>query len=595
MGFKGLLISAKKAEISSVVSTSKYRMNLSGSLACGLALALAVCGVGSSAVAKAKATGGVTTFAEGTKPFGNPAAIQGGMFTINLSAEPATLNPITGTDQYVEEIRKYVLDTLMVHDPDTHAWIPSLAEKAEISADGQVFTFTLRKGAKFHDGQPVTAEDVKFSFDVIFDPKYNAAQMRPYFEGIAKAEIVDPLTVRFTTKDKYFGNFATVAGDNMYILPKHFYGDAAAGVKKNKTMMGSGPYKLEKYDQGQSLVLVRNKEWWGNNLPIYKGAFNFERVRARFIKESNIELEALQKGEIDVIGTDDIPMRAEDYVKKTDGPLWGKTVLKEKVENSYPKPFGYIGWNMKRDLFKDRDVRMALNMLANRAEMIKKFVYDMALPATGPWYQQNEYADPSVKATPFDPAKARELLAKAGWIDSDKDGVLDKMVNGKKVDMHFTLFYGTEDSKKYWELYQSDLKKSGVVMELQKLDWNALLKALDENKFDAAALSWGGGDIDYDPKQIWHSASIGKGGSNFVSYSNPEVDKMIDAARQEMDKKKRIPLLRKVYKAIANDAPYMFLFNNKYVLYAMTARIKSPKPTFKYEIGRHYWWSADGK
>lgn len=516
--------------------------------------------------------------------YGNPNAPQGGTFSVNLGIEPTTLNPITGTDVPNQEVQTYTIDSLMDRDPNTYEWIPALAEKVEKSADGKTFTFTLRKNAKWHDGKPVTAEDVKFSLDVIFDPKYNAAHLRPYYENIEKAEIVDPLTVRFTTKTKYFKNFEVVAG--LAILPKHFYGDADAGKKKNKTILGSGPYKLAKYEQGQYILLEKNKEWWGATVPEMKGRYNFANIRMRFIKESDFAIERLKKGELDF---DDLTPEA--YTKKAVGPEWGKSVLKEKVENNQPKDYGYIGWNLRKELFKDRDVRLALYHLLNREEMNQKFRFGMSLLATGPWYQQSDYANKNVKPVVFDPKKAIELLKKAGWNDTDKDGLLDKVVNGKKVDFRFSLIYGNPDTEKYWVMFQSDLRKVGIQMDLQRLEWNALLKNVDEANFDAIALAWGGGSVDLDPKQIWHSASIGKGGSNFIGYNNPEVDKLIEEARGEMDKNKRISILQKVYEKIASDVPYAFLFNNRYVLYAHTARTKAPQPTFKYRIGTDFWWS----
>ena len=277
---------------------------------------------------------------------GNPSAPQGGMFTINLRMEPATLNPITGTDLSTRAVKNYVLDRLLVLDPETREIIPNLAEKYDVSPDGKVFTFFLRKEAKFQDGTPVTAEDVKFSFDAVFDPKYNAAHARPYFEGIDHAEIVDPTTIKFITKEKYFGNL-TLFAEDLYVVPKSVYGDPEAGKKKNKIIVGSGPYKLEKYDQGQSITLVRNKDWWGNKVDFLKGKYNFEHIRLRFVKDANIVIEMLKKGEIDFA-----LLRPEEYATaKTEGPEWGKSVIKEKVENletkrirlfrleSSPRPF----------------------------------------------------------------------------------------------------------------------------------------------------------------------------------------------------------------------------------------------------------------
>ncbi len=556
-------------------------LNLRSSLALALfASATALLPNVSSAQAK-------PTVIEGdTLNIGNLNAPKKGVFNIVLKGEPTTLNPITSTDLYSSTVHAFTCDTIMARDPDTYEWIPGIAERAETSADGKTITFRIRKGATFHDGKPVTAEDIKFSYDVIFDNNYNAAHKRPYYENFEKAEIVDPMTVKFTVKEPYFRNFDTLAAT--YVLPKHIYGNAEEGKKKNKTVVCSGPYKFDKYDQGQSITVVRNNEWYGRTLPQSKGEYNFERVRFRFIKDENIILETLKKGDLDYF--DDITPEA--FTKKAVGPEWGKTVQKIKTQNLSPKDYAFIGWNLKRPLFKDREVRHALTMLVNREEMIQKFRFGMSLPATGPWYQQSEYADPSVKAVKFDPKGAVELLKKAGWTDTDKDGVLDKVLDGKKTDFRFTLQYGNKDTEKYWVLIQNDFKKVGIDLQLQLLEWNAFVKNLQNGDFDALTLRWGAGSVLIDPKQIWHSESAVKGGSNFIDYRNPEVDKLIDQARTEFDKEKRKATLRKVYKMIAEDYPYVFLWNDKDILYAHSNKIGKPKDTFKYDVGATYWWSA---
>lgn len=517
---------------------------------------------------------------------GNPSAPQGGTFSMYFDTDLQTLNPITSTDLYAQELHKLTMDKLCYEDLETHEWRPSIAEKYEVAPDGKSITFTIRKGQKWSDGQPLTVDDVKFSFDVIMSGEYSTAHLKPYFENFNSPEILDANTIRFGIKQKYFGNLEALV-DTMIVVPKHVYKNAAEGKKLNKSLVGSGPYKIEKYDQGQSILLVKNKDWWGYSDPSQKGRFNFDHIRIRFLKESNLVIEALKKGDIQFGG-----LTAEDYVKKTNDPEWGKTVLKIKTENIAPKSYGYIGWNLRRPMFADVKVRHALQMLMNREEMIHKFQFDMSLPATGPWYQQSEYADPSVKAVKFDLKEAGKLLKEAGWVDSDKDGILDKTINGQKQNLSFTVIYGSKDSEKYLVMYQSDLRKAGIEMKLQQLEWNAMLKNVDESNFDGIAMAWGAGSIDYDPKQIWHSESAVKGGSNFIGYKNPEVDKMIDEARVELDKKKRIQILRKVYRKIAEDYPYAFMFNGKYVLYARSAKIGVPKETMKYGVGTQYWWMA---
>jgi peptide/nickel transport system substrate-binding protein/microcin C transport system substrate-binding protein len=295
-------------------------------------------------------------------------------------------------------------------------------------------------------------------------------------------------------------------------------------------------------------------------------------------------LEAAKKGELDYLD-----LRVEAFMKKTEGAPWGKTIIKHKVANDSPKSYGFIGWNLRKELFQDKNVRVALAHLLNRAEMNKKFRYGMSDLANGAVYIKSEY-NPGNKALEFNPKKAQELLAKAGWTDADKNGVLEKAINGKKTEFKFTLLYANKDVEKYWTLYREDLKKAGIDMELKYLEWNSFLKLVDDANFDAVTMAWGGGSVDPDPKQIWHSSGAVPGGSNFIGYKSPEVDKLIDEARIEPAKAKRVALLKKVYAKIAEDAPYAFLFNDKYEFYANSSRIGMPAETFKYEIGKDYWW-----
>jgi peptide/nickel transport system substrate-binding protein/microcin C transport system substrate-binding protein len=138
-------------------------------------------------------------------------------------------------------------------------------------------------------------------------------------------------------------------------------------------------------------------------------------------------------------------------------------------------------------------------------------------------------------------------------------------------------------------LYKEDLKKAGIDMEIKYVEWPNFIKMVDEGKFEALSLARMT-TIEFDPKAFWHSASAIKGGSNFISYKSREVDRLIDRARAEMDRKKRIQLLRKVYEKIAADAPYAFMFNEKFNFYAQSARLAKPADTFNYSLGVEYWW-----
>lgn len=523
----------------------------------------------------------LTNLASAAKP--NLNAPQGGTFNYNLDSEPESLHPIMAGDTYSTSVFEYAQGTMCSNNSETWELDPRLAEKWEVSKDGLTFTFHLRKDAFFHNGDPVTAEDVKFSLEAIREPKHQALNQLPYYEKFTKTEIVDKYTIKFIATEKYFQNLLQLC--TMYIIPKSAYGNTDKSVKMQKEIIGAGPYKLEKYDKGQSIVLTKFDKWYGKNDPSLKGYFNFDKIIFKFTKEDTILIEKLKKGDFDyaALGT-------EAY-KKAVGPQFGKKVFANKVQNSSPKGYGYIAFNFKNEIFKDKNVRLAFAHLVNREEMNKKFFNGWNFLATGPSNVSSAQAA-DVKAIEFSPKKAQELLSKAGWADSDKNGILDKIINGKKTEMKLSWIYASKDSEKFWTIVKEDAKKSGIEIELKLLEWNSFIKSVDDRTFDLMAMGWGGGDVESDPKQIWHSSSIGKGGSNYPGYSNPAVDKLIEEGRGELDQAKRTKIFKKVYTMIAQDVPYVFMFNKKYEFYANSNKIGKSAETFKYNFGYRNWWAA---
>jgi ABC-type transport system substrate-binding protein len=507
-------------------------------------------------------------------------------FVRHFTTEPTTLNPLSSTDGYSTEVHFYAMDALTTLDVDTYEVKPALAESWETSKDGLTISFNLRKGVKWHDGKPFTADDVKFTFDAIRDPsnKYETAPKKPYFENFKEAIVENPHRITFKIKTKYFGNFNVVSQYFLKIVPRHLYENPTKEQKKelNRTLVGTGPYKFIKWRKGKHIELEKNMQWWGNT--VYPKINKINKVKIKFVKEPSVALQRMEKGDMDFM-----ELRSEDYAKKANGGSWGKSVFKVQADNEAPKSYGFIGWNNIHPLFKTRNARHALYSLVDRQKMIDKFTYGLSSLATGPWYHQSPYADSNVKPVDFNPKRAAELLKKEGWTDSDGDQVLDKMINGKKTPFRFTIMNPNQSFSKYLVIFQQDAKKVGIDIEIKVVEWNTFIKLLDEKKFEAVVLSWGGGSIDYDPKQIWHSSSSAVGGSNFISYNNKKVDKLIDTARTELNKKKRIVLMQEVYREIAADMPYAFLFVPKYELYANSKKVKKEKDTYRFDIGRDFW------
>lgn len=530
----------------------------------------------------------LTSVAQATKS--NASAPKGGSFNYNLDAEPESLHPIMAGDAYEQYFASYVHDGLCYNDIDTWDYKPGVAEKWEVSKDGLVYTFFLRKNAFFHNGDPITAEDVKASYEAIKEPKHQALNLLSYIEGITKVEVLDTHTIRFTTKEKYFKTLGTFCGI-IRVLPKSVYGDVNKSIKLQKEAVGAGPYKFEKYDKGQMIVIKKFDKWYGWSLPEFKGFHNFDQIIFRFTKDENILVEKFKKGDLDYAEL----LSPEAYIKMTGKPFKTKFDSGKfnafSVVNDKPKSYGYIGFNFKDPVLASKNVRLAIAHLVNRDEMNKKFYDNARNLATGPVSVRSKQAA-DVKPIEFSANKAKELLSKDGWTDSDKNGVLDKVINGQKKELKFSFIYANKNNEKLWTIIKEDAKKAGIEIELKFLEWNTFIKNIDERSMQLWAMGWGGGDVESDPKQIWHSTSTGKGGSNYGSYANLEVDKLIDEGRQELDAAKRTKLFKKAYTLIAQDVPYVFLFNNKYDHYARSKKVSAPADTFKYDFGFSTWWTA---
>lgn len=228
-------------------------------------------------------------------------------------------------------------------------------------------------------------------------------------------------------------------------------------------------------------------------------------------------------------------------------------------------------------------------MLYNRPLAMEKFEFNLSDFADGPTVPSSDFHSPKVKKVDYDPQGALKILNSLGWKDTDGDGFLDKVIDGKKIKFTFTLLEPLGDFIKYLTIYKEDAKKVGIEIEIKQIEWNSFIKLLDERKFDAVRLAWGAGDGDPDFKQVWHSDSIANAGSNFVGYRNAEVDKLIDKSRLIYDRKERIKIQQRISEIISSEDPYLFLFAGKSTLYGHNARIKKEVETLTYAVGQKFW------
>ena len=471
------------------------------------------------------------------------------------------LTPLVSSDAYQNAVESYVLESLITRDPETLEWVPRLAESWSVSEDGLTIAYDLHKNAVFSDGVPVTSADVVFTLDMIRNPEINAPQLASYYETVVGIQAPDPHRVVFTLDEPYFQSLSITGG--MDILAKHYYERFTPEEFNTSTglLFGSGPYKLpidpEDWRPGSGQVeLVRNDNYWGPRP-------TFDKLVWREITDDNARLVSMRNGEIDRY-----TVRAEKYNQlKADRDLNAQAQIYEyrAVTNGYR----YIGWNQVRDgeptPFADPRVRRAMTMLLNRPEMCEQLMAGLATVATGPFNPLSRQYDPGVEPVAYDPGAARALLAEAGYVDRDGDGVLED-ASGKPF--RFKLVYPASNTG-YQQMAQyckDAYARAGVTMQLDPTEWNTMLKRIDDRRFDAITLGWGG-VVESDPKQIFHSESIAGGGHNYVGYRNEQLDVLIDEARVTVDAEKRTAMWRKIHRILQEDQPYTFLFNSKAVLF----------------------------
>ena len=487
-----------------------------------------------------------------------PDFARGDWFVDSFGAKIGRLTPHVSSDVYQKWVEYQVMESLAVRDPYTLEWVPRLATHWEISPDGLVMRFFLRRGATFSDGHPVTADDVVFSFDWVRNPSVNAQRTTAYLTKLKDVKKIDDYTVEFTYTEYYYRNFEYAAGPDVPVMPKHYYSKFTPDQFNEMPglLMGSGPYKLQSPDAwspGAPVELVRNERYWGT-------PGTFDRLVYREIENEATEMVMFGNGELDQVHcTPDTFMRM-----KEDPRLAGAGHAL-----SYRSPFrgySYCGWNQKRNrggqpeptFFADKRVRQAMTMLLDRERIAKEINYGMAQVASGPFAMGTGQSDPDVKPWPFDVERAKSLLREAGFQDRNGDGVIESP-DGRPFKFQLTYPSGVSIWDKVVLFMKDAYARAGIVLEPERIEWAVLVNRLNNSDFDAISLSWST-EPESDPYQIFHSSQIG-GGDNRTNYVSKECDAAIEKARTTVDRAERMKGWHAVHRILHEDQPYTFITN----------------------------------
>ena len=535
---------------------------------------------------------------------GREAPVQGGQVVVQFLAEPDSLNPFTDNSAVNHYINEYVFSSLLRQNEETFEWEPSLAErwleedvvlgkdgrklrgKASFSGPGDTgdvtlrtssgetlrissaeiqevrrgvsFTFFLRRNAKFHDGHPVTADDVKFTYDTIRNETVDAPSLRNYYTDMESCEVLNDYTVRLTYGKQYWEARSYAGGQSFMILPRHLYDpdgliekDPEAFGKQfnegahNRNPVGSGPYKFERWETGIQVVLRRNDDYWEE-----KRRGRLDRIIIKFISDPVAALQSLKNGEVNFVTR----IRAEQFEEETKDAEFQKKFVKVEY---YTPSFSYVGWNMRRPPFNDPKVRQAMAYGAlNVQEYLDRILYGRGMRIAGYQYVFGPAYDHSIQPFPFDPEKAKQLLLEAGWYDRDGDGLRDK--DGQPF--RFEFLQASGGTSRVAPLMKENLRKLGIDMTIRELEWATFLQNIYDRQFDACALGWAM-DPESDLYQIWHTSQKENRGSNHVGFGDAETDRLIEESRRTIDDAARWKLFVQFDRILYEQQPYLFLYS----------------------------------
>jgi ABC-type transport system substrate-binding protein len=425
--------------------------------------------------------------------------------------------------------------------------VPALEHNPEI-------TFWLRRGVRFHDGQPFSAHDVEFTYRAIMDPR-NLSPRRASFEPVKDVTVLDEHRVRVSYKRLFS---PAVAAWTMGILPRHLLDVRAMnqemdrrgvsgsaresfGIRDsefNRRPVGTGAFRFVEWASDELIHLERNDDY-------HAGAALYRSYYFRILPDNLVQELEFRAGAIDSYQAE--PHQAERY----------RTDPRYRAFSAVSPGYTYIGYNLRKEPFSDPRVRRALGMAIDVQSIIRHVLYGEGERVTGPYASVTDWYDRSVPALPYDPAAAQALLAEAGYVRG-ADGWLTR--NGARLEFTLITNNGNLRRKAVATIVQQAWRQIGVKCNVQLFEWAVFLKDfVNPGQFDAVVLGWQLG-LDPDLFQLWHSTQSGPNELNFVGYRDPHADELIEAIRREYDRDAQRRLAHRLHARIAQLQPYTFLF-----------------------------------
>jgi microcin C transport system substrate-binding protein len=522
-------------------------------------------------------------------PLASPQAVAGGEISIWAGQYPKSFNYYLDNNSFSAELFGAMYETLLGMNPLTLEYEPALAERWTISQDKKTFTFRLNRNARWSDGQPVTAHDVRWTFEALMNPAHLTGPHKVALQTFEVPRVVADDQVCFTAREVHWRNLGAAGG--FQILPRHVFRSNDFNKINFEFPAVSGPYRLGEIKEGVFANLERRADWWNRAAPSARGIGNFQTLKFKFFAEQENAFEAFKKGEIDLFAV----YMARIWINETGGEKFDRHwIVKQKIYNYNPVGFQGFAMNMRRPPFNDRNVRHAMALLLDREKMNRTLMYSQ-------YFLHRSYFEDLYSATnpcpnecvPFAKEKARRLLAAAGWRVNRESGLLAK--NGKPL--RFDFLTRDTGADKFLAIYAEDLRDAGIEMKIDHKDWAAWARDMDEFNFDMTWAAWSSA-VFKDPEGMWSSKEAGRQGNNITGFIQPAVDALIEKQKTVFDVQTRHAICRDIDRLVAAEYPYVLLWNINYTRLLYWNKFGTP-PTVLSKYGNessaywHWWFDAD--
>ena len=458
----------------------------------------------------------------------------GGVLRIGNFHKPTEINPLTTDSSISANILELLFNNLVRLEPDgsTH---PELAESWDISPDNLKWTFHLRRDVRFHDGEPLDAHDVKFTYDTIIKMKRRVDIHELIYAKEFK--VLDPYTLQIVLTQP--DNLLWTSLGTIFIVPRHLLGNETDFAKYNQHPIGTGPFRFVKQDD-KEIVLEANEKYFG-------GRPYLDRIVVETLLSQQANLSYLIAGKIDMV----LLINPEDFGALSQIP----TI---RIYNNWYPVLHLLTFNLKNPLFANSEVRKALNHAVDKRRIVDRILKGQATVAAGTFDTHGKDFNQGVLPYPYQPDLAAQLLEKQGWRPRKGDYLLEKA--GRKFEFSAFTMEGHDLNLKTLQIIQEQFREIGIKMNIEPLAFDEYVERIFRKRIFESNFIYLVFHPFYDNNfSFWHSSQI-MDGLNFSSYSNPKVDTLLEEARLSLDPEKRRKALMEFQQVLHDDPPGIFLF-----------------------------------